>query len=50
MPLTHESERKNFKTNGQESIYIYIYITNGQESIYIYIYYKRERRAYKIMK
>jgi hypothetical protein len=36
MPLTHESEGKNFKTNGQESIYIYI--TNGQESIYIYIY------------
>ena len=24
MPLTHESEGKNFKTNGQESIYIYI--------------------------
>jgi hypothetical protein len=22
MPLTHESEGKNFKTNGQESIYI----------------------------
>jgi hypothetical protein len=47
MPLTHESERKNFKTNGQESIYIYIYIyiykTNGQESIYIYILQEREK-------